>query len=106
MDYLDAQLVREMIERERTGVLRDPLRLLSRELAIRQRLLRDVEQSLLGEVADQTGIGAVLEDGRGALTRPCADLPAQVHVPPVERPLDGMMILGCVWIQSSTEVLM
>ena len=53
----------------------------------------DVEQALLGEVRDQARVGAVLEHGRRARARSSsAIMPADVHVPPVERPLGGMLV--------------
>ena len=37
------------------------------DLLVRDQALADVDQALLGEVRDQAGVGAVLEDGRRAL---------------------------------------
>ena len=38
------------------------------------------------------GIGAVFEDGGGARLAPAGRHAADVHVPPIERPLGGMLL--------------
>ena len=74
------------------GVVRDLLRLGAGELPVRQGPLGDVEQRLLGEMADETRVGAVLEHRRRPGLLPRRDHPPQVHVPPVERPLGGVLV--------------
>ena len=45
-------------------------------------------------MGDQARIGAVLEHGRGAGLGPAGGHPADVHVPPIERPLGGMLVVA------------
>ena len=52
MNHLDAELAGEVIEVPCLGVVGDLLRLRPAEFLIRQRLLRDVQERLLGEMAD------------------------------------------------------
>ena len=40
------------------------------------------------------GIGAVFEDGGGPRLAPAGRHAADVHVPPIERPLGGMLVRG------------
>ena len=70
------------------------LRLGPAELLVGQRPLGDVQQRLLGEVADQARVCAVLEHrGRPGLLPRCDHAP-QVHVAPVERPLRRVFVVG------------
>src|SRR4029450_12040160 len=52
MNDLDAELVGQVIELLRLGVVRDLLRLSAAELLVRQGLPSDVQKSLFGERAD------------------------------------------------------
>ena len=76
----------------RPGVVRDFLGLRADDFLVRQGPLGDVQQRLLGEMADQTGIGAMLDHRRGPGLLPRGDHPPQVHVPPVERPLGRVLV--------------
>ena len=91
---LDAELAREVVELQGLRVVRDLLRLRARELPLGQRPVGDVQKALLGEVADQARVGAVLEHGRRPGLLPGGHHPAQVHVTPVERPLGRVLVPG------------
>ena len=56
----------EVVEGPALRVLGDPLRLLAGKLLLLEALGGDVEQRVLREVADESWIGTVLEDGRRA----------------------------------------
>ena len=66
VDHLHAQLIGEVVEGPALRVLGDPLRLLAGKLLLLEALGGDVEQRVLREVADESWIGTVLEDGRRA----------------------------------------
>jgi hypothetical protein len=55
---------------------------------------REISSAALGEVGDEAGVGAVLQDGGGARLDPLRLHPAQIHVAPVEGPLGGVLVLG------------
>ena len=89
---LDAQLAGQVVELPRRGVVRDLLGLCTAEFPVRQGPLGDVQEGLLGEMADQARVGPVLEHGGRPGLRPGGDHAPQVHVTPVERPLGGGLV--------------
>ena len=91
---LDAQLMGQVVELLGLGVVRDPLGLCGDEFPIRQGPLRDVQQGVLGEMADQSRVGAMLEDRGRSGFRPGRHHLSQLHVAPVERPLGGRLVAG------------
>ena len=93
MNDLDAELVGQVIELLRRGMVRNPLGLRAAEFLVGQRPLGDVQQRLLGEMADEPWVCAVLEHRGRPRLAPRRDHPPQVHVPPVERPLGRMLVL-------------
>src|SRR5262249_4505033 len=90
MDDFYAELMRQPVELQVLDMLGDSLRLRARELLVGERILGDVQQSLLGEVADKSGIGPMFEDRSRPRLVPLGCEPSQVHVPPIERPHRGM----------------
>src|SRR5215813_15073897 len=61
MNDLDAELVSQVVEFLRLGVVCDLLRLSAAELLVRQDLPSDVQKRLLGEMADQAWVRSVFE---------------------------------------------
>src|SRR5262245_26919560 len=82
MNDLDTELMGQVVKFLRRGVVRDFLRLSAAELLVRQGLLSDVQQCLLGEMADQTRVRPMFEYRRWSWLGPSGDHPPQVHVPP------------------------
>ena len=93
MNDLDAELVGQVVELLRLGVVRDLLRLSAAELLVRQGLPSDVQKRLLGEMADQARVRPVFEHRRRPRLAPPGDHPPQVHVPPVECPLGRVLVV-------------
>src|SRR5579864_441820 len=60
VDDPDAELAGQMVELPRLGVMCDLLRLSPHDLPIRQSVPGDIQESVLGEVADQAGVCPVL----------------------------------------------
>ena len=90
VDHLHAELVGEVVEGARPSELADLLPLPAGELPLLEAAHGDVEEGLLREMADEAGIGAMLENGRRAGRAPVGDHPPQVHVAPVERQFVGL----------------
>jgi hypothetical protein len=90
----DAQLVGQMVKVLRLGVVRDLLCMLLAELLLRQSSLRDFQQRVLGEMADQAGGRAVLDYRRRSGLGPSGDHPPQIHVAPVEGSLGRVFVVG------------
>ena len=90
----DAQLVGQMVKVLRLGVVRDLLCMLLDELLLRQSSLRDFQQRVLGEMADQAGGRAVLDYRRRSGLGPSGDHPPQIHVAPVEGSLGRVLVGG------------
>src|SRR5215510_12882680 len=80
MNDLDTELVGQVVEFLRLGMVSNLLRLSAAELLVRQRLTSDVQQRLLGEMADQAWIRPVFEHSRRPWLAPSGDHPPQVHV--------------------------
>ena len=93
MNDLDAELVGQVVESLRPGVMSDFLRLSAAELLVRQGLPSDVQQCLLSKMADQAGVCPMFDYCRGPRLAPPGDHPPQVHVPPVECPLGRMLVV-------------
>ena len=94
MNHLDAELLGQVVKVPRLGVVSDLLRLRPAEFLFRQRLLRDVQQRLLGEMADQAGVGSVFDHRRRPRLAPLGDHPPQIHVAPVEGSLGRVLVVG------------
>ena len=92
VDHLDAEFHRQPVEGPAVGQLADFLGFGALDLPVRQQPLGDVQEALLRPVRDQPGIGPVLDDGGGAGPLPAGGHAADVHVPPVERPLGGVFV--------------
>ena len=91
---LDAELLGQVVKVPRLGVVSDPLRLSPAEFLLRQRALRDVEQRVLGEMADQAGVRSVFDHRRRPGLAPRGDHPPQIHVAPVEGSLGRVLVFG------------
>ena len=108
VDHLHAQFVGEVVEGPALRVLGDPLRLLTGKLLLLEACGGDVEQRVLREVADESWVGTVLENGRRAGRGPAGDLLPEVHVPPVEREVRGVgplrMLVGVPEFDRRVEV--
>ncbi len=77
--------------------------------AIAQHASGDLGECLFGEVADQAGVGAVLEHGsRAAVVAPPGDHPAQIHVPGVQRAVErrrrGQVVVRVPHLDTRVEV--
>ena len=94
VNHLDAELVGQVVEVPRLGVVSDLLRLRAAEFFFRQRLLRDVQERVLGEMADQAGVRSVFDHRRRPGLAPRGDHPPQIHVAPVEGPLGRVLVFG------------
>ena len=94
MNHLHAELPGEMVEALRLGVVSDRLRLRLAEFLVREGLLRNVEQCMLGEMADQPRVGAMFDHRRRPGLAPAGDHAPQIHVPPVERSLGRVLVVG------------
>ena len=92
MDHLHAELHGQAIEGLVFDELADLLGVAAGDFLVVQVPLGKVDQALLRPVRDQPGIGAVLQDGGGAGLAPAGRHAADVHVPPIERPLGGMLV--------------
>ncbi len=64
VNHLDAELLGQVVKVLRLGVVGDRLRLRLAEFLVRQRSLRDVQQRVLGEMADQAGVGSMFDHRR------------------------------------------
>ena len=96
---LDAELLGQVVKVLRLGVVGDRLRLRLAEFFVRERLLRDVQQRVLGEMADQAGVGSMFDHSRRPGLAPFGNHAPQIHVPPVEGSLGRVLVLGsCVRI--------
>ena len=92
MDHLHAELHGQAIEGLVLDELADLLGVAADDLLVVQQPVGKVDQSLLRPVRDQPGIGAVLQDGGGAGLAPAGGHAADVHVPPIEGPLGGVLV--------------
>ena len=108
VDHLHTQLMGEVVEGPALRVLGDPLRLLAGKLLLLEACGGDVEQRVLREVADESWVGTVLEDGRRAGRSPAGDLLPEIHVPPVEREVRGVgalrMLVGVPEFDRRVEI--
>ncbi|OIR04280.1 hypothetical protein GALL_134800 [mine drainage metagenome] len=93
VDDLHPQRLGEQVELPVLDQLADLLGLFGLQLLLGDRGQSDVDQALLGEMRDQTGIRTVFDHRRGALLLPLGGHPAEIHVTPVERAL-GRMLVG------------
>ena len=57
-------------------------------------MLRDVQERVLGEMADQAGVRSVFDHRRRPGLTPRGDHPPQIHVAPVEGSLGGVLVVG------------
>jgi hypothetical protein len=94
MNDLDAQIVGQVIEVAGFGVVRDLLALSLAEFFVRERLLRDLEERVLGEVTDQAGVCSVFDHRCRPELAPRGDHPPQIHVAPIEGSLCRMFVAG------------
>src|SRR5208283_2123885 len=84
MDDLHSDLLRQNVEPAVYDKLRDLLGLPALEFFVGEQTLADVDQTLLGEMRDEAGVGAMFNHGRRALDLPLREQAAQVHLAPVE----------------------
>ena len=94
MNDLDAELLGQVVEVLRLGVVSDLLRLRPAEFLFRERLLRDVQKRVFGEMADQPGVRAMFDHRRRARLAPLGNHAPQIHVAPVEGSLGRGLVLG------------
>ena len=92
MDDLHAELLRQPVEASVSDQLPDFLGGVALDLLVREDALADVDQPLFREVRNQAGIRAVFDHGCGTPSIPGRNQPANIHVPPVKRPLSGMPV--------------
>ncbi len=92
MNDLDAELLSQMVKVPRLGVVSDLLRLSPAEFLVREGALRDVEERLLGEMADQAWVGSVFDHRRRPRFAPRGDHPPQIHVAPVQGSLGRVLV--------------
>ena len=93
MDHLHAELHRQTVEGALLDQVGDFLGVGAADLSVREQLLRDVDQPLLGPMRNQARIGAVFDNRRRPRLAPAGRHAADVHVPPIERPLGRMLLL-------------
>ena len=79
MNDLDPKLVSEVVEVQGFGIVRDFPGLRSAEFLVREGLLRDVQQCMFGEMADQAGVRAAFDHGCWARLFPLGDHAPQLH---------------------------
>src|SRR5262245_9804542 len=93
MNDLDAELVGQVVELLRLGMVRLLLCLSAAELLVLQSLPSYGSKSILGKMADQARVRPVLEHRRWPRFAPPGNQPPQVHMPPVECPLGRMLVV-------------
>ena len=93
MNDLDAELMRQVVKVPRPGVVSDLLPLSPAEFVFRERLLRNVQERVLGEMADQAGVRSVFDHRRRPRLAPRGDHPPQIHVAPVEGSLGRVLVV-------------
>src|ERR1019366_2411057 len=99
VNHLHAERLREEVELLCPNELGDVGGFPRGQHLVRDQAVADVEESLFRKVRDQAGVRAVLENRRRALRLPLRDQAANVHVPPVERLLGGVLLrAGGVWV--------
>jgi len=94
MNHLHAELLRELVEFQFRDQLPDFVGGLAGDFLVLDGTVADVNQPLLGEMGNQTGIRAVFDDRRGAGLRPFGNHLPKIHVPPVKRHLLRRGALG------------
>ena len=98
VNHLDAELVGQVIELLGRGMVRNLFSSGAVEFPIRQRVPGDVQERVFGEMADEPGVGSVLEHRGRARLGPAGHHPPEVHVPPIEGPL-GRRFVGCTGVR-------
>src|SRR5262245_36271739 len=81
-----------MVEFLRRAMMRNLLGLRTAEFALRERALRDVEERLLGEMADETRVCTMFDDRGRAWLSPRGHHSSQIHMTPVQRSLGGVFV--------------
>ena len=92
VDHLDAELMGQVVELLGGDEVLERLGLPALDPLLGQGGSRDVEETLLGEVGNEAGVGPVLDHGGRALLLPFAVHLAHVHVAPVEGALSRVLL--------------